>query len=112
MLIVRGVKQRKEAIEKAGGKISSGMNLAELCKENREVLGSFLILAVYVALMEPVGFLISTAIYVYVETLDPAAPEKRNYIIPIIVAVIVAVAIDFVFVRFLNVLLPTGILGF
>lgn len=112
VLIWRGVKQRKEAIEKNVGKISSGENLAELCKENFEVIASFVMLAVYTALMEPVGFLISTALYLYGEIIVLTRPEKRNYILPAVVAVIVAVAVDFVFVRFLSVLLPAGIFGF
>lgn len=112
ILVIRGVRQRKQELEKNGGKISSGTNLVELCKENREVLLSFVFLAVYTALMEPVGFLISTALYVYAETVILTRPEKKNYVTPAIVAIVAAVAIDLVFVRFLNVLLPTGIFGF
>ncbi|MDD2957220.1 MAG: tripartite tricarboxylate transporter TctB family protein [Lachnospiraceae bacterium] len=112
ILIVRGIKERKAYMETAGKKIQSGRNLLEICKENKEVLCSFVFLAIYVALMEPAGFLISTALYVYAETVILTRPEKRNYVIPIIVAIVTAVAIDFVFVRLLNVLLPTGIIGF
>lgn len=112
ILIWRGVKQRKEEIEKNGGKVSAGKNLLELCKENFEVIASFAALAVYTALMEPVGFLISTALYLYGEILILSRPEKRNYVLPAIVAVMVAVVVDLVFVRFLSVMLPTGIFGF
>lgn len=112
ILIIRGIKQRKQALESAGGKLPQGENLIGICKENREVLLSFVFLAIYTALLEPVGFLISTAVYVYAEIVVLTNPAKRNWVTPAIVAIVAAVAIDFVFVRFLNVLLPHGIFGF
>ncbi len=109
MLVVRGIKQRKNAV--ASGEISnSKKSLIESISDSREVLLSFVFLAIYVAIMETVGFLISTAIYT--EILILTEKSKRNYIIPLIVAVVFAVGIDFIFVRFLNVLLPAGIFGF
>ena len=111
ILVVRGIKQRKAAV--ASGEIdASKKSLIESIADSREVLLSFVFLAIYVAIMEPIGFLISTAVYLYAEILLLTEKSKRNYIIPLIVAIIFAVGIDFIFVRFLNVLLPAGIFGF
>ena len=84
----------------------------ESAMESREVILSFVALGIYVFIMKDVGFLISTAAYIYAETLILTPKAKRNYILSLIVAIAFAVGIDFVFVKFLNVLLPTGIFGF
>ena len=73
---------------------------------------TFVSLAIYIALLEPVGFLIMTAIYLFVQTLILTPKEKRNYIVTFITSIVIAVALDYVFVCLLNVLLPLGIFGF
>lgn len=111
ILVVRGIKQRNLAI-KNNTLVKSELNFAGIIKENREIVLTFISLAVYIALLEPVGFLIMTAVYLFVQTLILTPKEKRNYIVTLITSIVIAVALDYVFVCLLNVLLPLGIFGF
>ncbi len=111
ILVVRGIKQRNLAI-KNNTLVKSELNFTGIIKENREIVLTFVSLAVYIALLEPVGFLIMTAVYLFVQTLILTPKEKRNYIVTLITSIVIAVALDYVFVCLLNVLLPLGIFGF
>lgn len=111
ILVVRGIKQRNLAI-KNNTLVKSELNFTGMIKENREIVLTFVSLAVYIALLEPVGFLIMTAVYLFVQTLILTPKEKRNYILTLITSIVIAVALDYVFVCLLNVLLPLGIFGF
>ena len=111
ILVVRGIKQRNLAI-KNNTLVKSELNFTGMIKENREIVLTFVSLAVYIALLEPVGFLIMTAIYLFIQTLILTPKEKRNYIVTLITSIVIAVALDYVFVCLLNVLLPLGIFGF
>ena len=111
ILVVRGIKQRNLAI-KNNTLVKSELNFTGMIKENREIVLTFVSLAVYIALLEPVGFLIMTAVYLFVQTLILTPKEKRNYIVTLITSIVIAVALDYVFVCLLNVLLPLGIFGF
>ncbi len=55
ILVVRGIKQRTEAI-KNNTYIKTQLNIANTIKENREIVMTFVSLAIYIALLEPVGF--------------------------------------------------------
>lgn len=111
ILVIRGIKQRKQAIEDG---IIEGppMGIGAFVKEHYEVLLTFGFLTVYIALMESVGFLIMTILFLFGEIIILTSKNKRNYLISGIVAVVFAFGIDFIFVRLLNVLLPLGIFGF
>ncbi len=111
ILVARGIKQRNLAI-KNNTLVKSELNFTGMIKENREIVLTFVSLAVYIALLEPVGFLIMTAVYLFVQTLILTPKEKRNYIVTLITSIVIAVALDYVFVCLLNVLLPLGIFGF
>lgn len=111
ILVSRGIKQRNLAI-KNSTYVKTSLNLSHMIKENREIVMTFLSLAIYIALLEPIGFLIMTAIYIFVQTLILTPKEKRNYILTLITSIVIAVALDYVFVCLLNVLLPLGIFGF
>lgn len=109
ILIIRGLRTRKNEI--AAGKQNS-IEILGILKEKREVILSFAMLTVYIIMMEPVGFLISTALYIDIQTMILTPKEKRNFIKPLLVAILFACVIDSVFVQFLNVMLPAGLIGF
>lgn len=69
------------------------------------------LMAGYVALLSPVGFIITTAIYVFAQILVLAKDAKRNYMLYAIVSVVTSVAAYYLFVRAFQVMLPAGILG-
>ncbi len=110
MLVVRGFRAR--TAELRGGAAGSGVSAKSFWDRNREVVLTFAAIAVYTALLGPVGFLIMSALYMFFQILLLSKPEKRNYKLAAAVAVISAVLVDYLFVELLSVLLPRGILGF
>lgn len=108
MLIIRGIKMRKK--ELAAGKTAGSATAASFWDDYREVVISFVFLAIYIAFLESVGFIIMTALYVFAEILVLSEKAKRNYIVSAVVAVAAALLLYFIFVKSLNVLLPGGIL--
>ncbi|MGE4214328.1 MAG: tripartite tricarboxylate transporter TctB family protein [Anaerotignaceae bacterium] len=111
ILVLRGIKQRKEAVA-SGVDFKNGVSLFQQIADNREVVLSFVYLGIYVVTMKGIGFLITTIAFLFGEILLLTPKKDRNYILTFVVALVFACAIDFVFVRFLNVLLPAGIFGF
>lgn len=66
---------------------------------------------VYVFSMSTVGFLICSAIYLFLQILILAPKEKRNILQFAIISIVFTVAVYFIFRNGLNVMLPRGILG-
>ena len=110
LLLIRSFREYKAA--KAQGKSLPKLDLVALVKDNSGVVLTFASLFVYIALMQSVGFLIMSAIYIFVQTLILSPKGKVNIVLAIVVAVVAAVVIDFFFASMLHVLLPKGILGF
>lgn len=110
-ITVRGLKKRKKFLAE-GGKVEK-TDLKALAMEYREVIASFVSLTLYVALMGPVGFVITTIVYVFVQILilTPRENWKKNYIPAGITAVVAGVLLFVIFKYVLNVLLPVGILS-
>ncbi len=78
----------------------------------KPVLISIAMLAVYIALMEPVGFLITTFLYLFFQIVLLAPKSKRRYILFAVIAAATSVVIYMIFVFGLSVILPSGILSF
>ena len=68
------------------------------------------LLVVYVVLLEPVGFVIMTAFYIFAQSLFMVPPEKRSVCVSAVLAVVVSISIYLIFTRGLSLLLPPGIL--
>ena len=82
-------------------------------KERREVVCTFVLLILYAALMKPVGFIIMSILYVYLQVwvlTPPAKRTKRMHTIAGVLAVFFSVSLYFVFTKYLMVMLPPGIL--
>ncbi len=109
-IIIRGFRKRA-AYVKEGGKIEK-FDLKAGFDEKREVIISFIILTVYVALMGPVGFVPMTVLYLFAQILilTPMGDWKKTYIPALIIAVVCSVLFYYLFRYKLNVLLPQGIL--
>lgn len=99
---------------KKEGKIEKKNNgtLVSRIVDAREVILTFVCLLVYIALLQPVGFIIMSALFIFAECMILTPKEKRKPLIAIIVGIVAAVVVDFAFVRLLHVLLPAGIIGF
>lgn len=112
LLLVRGLRNRKAALQKRGAAEQSRFSLKGFYLQNTEVILTFAVLAAYIYLLKPVGFLIMSALYIFAEALILSKKGKRRVITALVLAVTASVLIDFVFVRLLYVMLPKGILGF
>lgn len=110
-IIIRGLNKRRKFIAE-GGKVEK-FNLKAGIEKYWEVIASFIALTVYVALMDAVGFVIMTILYVFVQILilTPREEWKKNYVPAAITAAITGVVLFFIFKEALNVLLPVGILS-
>ena len=75
-------------------------------------VGTLGISILYVIMMEPLGFVISSVIYVFVEEILLCPKEAVNYVKFAVIAVASALAVYFAFRHGLNLMLPAGILSF
>lgn len=79
-----------------------------------EILLTFLLLVVYVALLQTVGFVIMSILFVLGLSAILLPAEKRragSYLTILVVAVVFTVAITAIFVKGFNLTLPMGLLG-
>mgnify|MGYP001163281726 CR=1 FL=1 len=104
-LIIRSlIAMKKNPEQKKGG------SLVEAIKDKREVWETFGLLFFYIATMDFLGFVISSMIYIFGQIIVLSPPSKVNYKIAGILAVVFSFGIYFVFVDYLMVLLPPGLL--
>ncbi len=106
----RGFRKRAAFI-KAGGKIEP-FDLKKGIDEKKEVIESFIVLTIYVALMDSIGFVPMTIIYLFCQilVLTPKHNWKKTYVPALIIGVVAAIVLYYIFRYHLNVLLPQGIL--
>ena len=110
-LIVRGFFKYKR-FKAAGGAVQK-FNLGKAISDKGEDIASFIALTIYVGLMEPVGFVIMTILYTFVQILILTPREKwgKNIVPAALIAVVAGVLLYFIFKIQLAVLLPSGILS-
>lgn len=110
-ITLRGLRKRQKYLREGG--VIEKTSLKEILTEKREVIASFLCLAVYVGLMGPVGFVPMTILYVFAQIMILTAKEqwKKTMVPAIITAVVSGGALFYIFRYMLNVLLPVGILS-
>lgn len=110
-IIIRGLNKRRKFIAE-GGKVEK-FNLKAGIEKYWEVIASFVALAVYVGLMDLVGFVIMTAVYLFAQILilTPRENWKKNYVPAAITGVVTGILLHLIFAEWLSVLLPVGILS-
>ncbi len=74
------------------------------------VVLTFAVIIGYVLIMQPLGFCLSTVIYLFLQMLVLAPANKRNIPLFAIVSVVFTIVIFFVFRAGLDLLLPRGII--
>ena len=104
VLIVRGLRTMKA--EKAG----TSEAVKGFWADNRAVVEMFVVLLVYIALIQPVGFLISTFLFLFAEFNILTYKEDRKLGFSIIFALVCAVGIYVMFKYVFKMPLPQGIL--
>ncbi len=93
------------------GSVPQGKKASETAISIRGPLLSCLLLCVYMFLLEAIGFLVLTPLYLVLQILILSPPGRRRYILFGVIAVIISVILYVIFVYGLFVLLPSGILG-
>jgi len=110
-LFLRGLRERK-AYLKAGKITPFAFNFSEFLDKNREIILTFVTIAVYIALIGYIGFIITTALFLFAQIMILSPVGKRNYLVAGIISVVTPILLGWFFVVFLKMLLPRGILGF
>jgi putative tricarboxylic transport membrane protein len=74
---------------------------------------SFLFLIIYIALYQPVGFIISSTLFLIAESILLTNKDERRkwYVFIVLFSVGVSILIFFIFTKYLTLFLPRGILG-
>ena len=108
ILIVQAVRKLKTHVEGEVKKADKADTIA--------VVMTFAIIILYIILLPYLGFILSTMIYLFVQMLVLAPPDKRNYVLFAIVAVVFTLLVFFAFRMGLSQPLPRGpiesLLGF
>lgn len=73
---------------------------------------TIILLFLYMFLLVPVGFVVTTAVYITVQTMILAPAEKRNPVLFGIVGIVAAFVVYFIFRNVFVLMLPAGILKF
>ncbi|SMP66174.1 tripartite tricarboxylate transporter TctB family protein [Anoxynatronum buryatiense] len=84
-------------------------------KSNADMAGGWMtivLLGLYVVTFSRLGFIVSTAIYLFLQILVLKPKEKKNYHMMGAIAVVMPVVIYTLFVHIINMPLPRGIFGF
>ncbi|MDQ0338113.1 vacuolar-type H+-ATPase subunit I/STV1 [Caldalkalibacillus uzonensis] len=75
------------------------------------VIATIVLIAVYIALMREIGFLLMTVVYLFAQFYVLAGKSKRNLPLFLVLSIAVSVTVYYVFRYGFNLLLPAGILG-
>lgn len=78
----------------------------------KNVILTLLLLAVTIAGINHVGYLLSSMIFIFIEALILSKKDERNIVVAAIIAIVISILTDYVFTVLLGVMLPKGILGF
>ena len=88
---------------------------SERKKSNSDLKGGWLtivLIAAYVMAFQPVGFIISTMVYLFLQILVLVPKEKRSWPLTVIISVVSPIAIYALFTYAISSPLPKGIWGF
>ncbi len=75
-------------------------------------VGTISLVGIYMLILKPVGFLVSSALFIMLQLIVISPQGKVNYLKYGVTAVVTAVLLDYLFVSLFNLGLPHGILGF
>lgn len=92
-------------------KTYSGISDTDAKMFGLKVILTVIFIAVYIALMPVIGFLIMTALYLFFQITLLMPAEQRNYLLSAKIAVVFSTIVYFLFVQVLSLILPRGILG-
>jgi putative tricarboxylic transport membrane protein len=75
------------------------------------VLITLVLIVIYIATLASVGFLITTAMYLFLQITALATKEQRKIPLFIIISILTSTSVYFIFIKVFHLMLPSGILG-
>lgn len=75
-------------------------------------IGTIVLMILYMLAFQPVGFIVASAVYLFLQMLLLSDRTNRKIILFAVVSVLLPVAVDALFVFVIKMPLPVGILGF
>lgn len=103
--------KRKIAEDRADGKTPEKKQ-SDVASNGYLLVGlNILLFGVYLCLLEGVGFLLTTPVYLFLQMLLLSNPSDRKYGRFVVVSIATAVVSYYLFIHAFQVILPAGILG-
>ena len=96
-------------------KMYNNRKVIDKIKNKREVVYTFLLLIFYAILMEPLGFVLSSILYVFFQIWVLTPIDKRDSKMKFIsggLSIVFSIGLYYLFTEYFMVLLPAGILDF
>ena len=106
VMIIQGIQD----IKKNKKKLLEGEALEKASRETLRSLGALCILLLYILCFKPVGFIISSILFLVGMMFYMTKKEDRKPIVFIIISVVMTLVVYFCFKKFLYIYLPAGIL--
>lgn len=111
LLILRSPRKRIQPDEK-GAASAHVLSPTAFFAKHYEVILTFALIGLYIAMLVPLGFILSSIAYIFAQILVLTPSGKRDWKSSLVVGSVAAIATTFMFVRLLGVLLPHGLFGF
>lgn len=108
--IVRDINTSRTTSDTDEGLEKKKLNFRDIFKRNLDIV-TLLLLILYSVLIDKLGFLISTMIYIFVQIMLMFTNRKKNYIAIVSISIVFTFIVYFFFRKVLNVMLPAGLLG-
>jgi putative tricarboxylic transport membrane protein len=110
VLIIMNALQLHHARESEAARNTDAPVMAQ--KDFKGVLAAIAVLVVYMALILPLGFILSSVLYMFAQMYLLAEKRTvRNLIAYFLIATITPVSVNYVFLYFFSLMLPAGIFG-
>lgn len=84
----------------------------KLFEDNFGGIATIVLMFAYMMVLEPLGFLIASAIYLFLQILLLSDNTNRNIPLFAIISVVAPIAIEALFVFVIKMVLPVGLIGF
>ena len=75
-------------------------------------IGTIILMVLYMIAFQPVGFVVSSALYLFIQMLLFSEKSNRKIILFAVIAVLLPLAVDALFVYVIKMPLPVGVFGF
>ena len=88
-------------------------NVSEKAVSIKGFIATLILLFVYIFLLRPVGFVVASTLYVFVQMMLFAPKEyksKKNYILFAVIAIVLPIIINLIFANAFSLILPEGTL--